>query len=272
MFYFFKPSLNTLFSKYLLIVTIMTSMVSAIEIESSYHAVDVAGKQRMFTQRMFKDYTMIGMNNSYGKPDEDLKKIIDDFENHLKSLHDYSKNKEIRESANSVKKIWVPIKKVLTATPDREKVGVLQEDLEKLLKESNHLTELFAKATGVNAGEIINISGRQRMLSQRMAGLYMLKVWKVDDKKFKEKMNASMDLFRDSLKKLKESKLNTDEINALLLKVEKSFMFFEMMNKSSKAFIPALIYKKSNDILKNMNRVTKLYVSVSKKKEDKNYV
>jgi len=272
MSYFFKPSLSKLLGKYLLIFTVMTGVVSAIEIESIYHAVDVAGKQRMFTQRMFKDYTMIGMNNSYGKPDEDLKKIIDDFENHLKSLHDYSKSKEIRESASSVKKLWLPIKKVLIATPDREKVGVLQEDLEKLLKESNHLTELFAKATGESSGEIINISGRQRMLSQRMAGLYMLKVWKVNDEKFKEKMDASMDLFRESLKKLKKSKLNTDEINKLLIEVEKSFMFFEMMNKSSKAFIPALIYKKSNDILKNMNSVTKLYVSVSKNKKEKNYV
>ena len=262
---FLKPSINKLLIKFLLIFTMMTSVVSAIEIESIYHAVDVAGKQRMFTQRMFKDYTMIGMNNSYGKPDKDLEKIIDDFENHLKSLHDYSKDKEIMESADSVKKIWLPIKKILVAKPDRKIVGDLQENLEKLLKESNHLTELFAKATGENSGEIINISGRQRMLSQRMAGLYMLKVWKVDDEKFKEKMSHSMNLFRDSLEKLKKSKLNTNEIDELLLKVEKSFMFFEMMNKSSKAFIPALIYKKSNDILKNMNSTTKLYVSVSKK-------
>ena len=103
------------------------------------------------------------------------------------------------------------------------------------------------------------------MLSQRMAGLYMLKVWGINDKKIKEKMDDSMELFKRSLEKLQKSELNTDEITKLLTKVEKSFMFFEIMNRSSNTFIPTLIYKKSDDILKNMNSVTKLYVTVSKK-------
>jgi hypothetical protein len=153
----------------------------------------------------------------------------------------------------------------LKSEPSKEFVGKLQEDLELLLKESNHATNLFAKDTGEKSGEIIDVSGRQRMLSQRMAGLYMLKVWGVDDKKFEEKMQSSMKLFKDSLERLKKSNLNTVEIKELLIQVEKSFMFFEIMNRSSQTFIPALIYKKSNDILKNMNSVTKLYVAVSKK-------
>lgn len=93
----------------------------------------------------------------------------------------------------------------------------------------------------------------------------MLKVWGVDDKKFKEKMEDSMKLFKESLEMLQKSELNTDEIRELLSKVERSYMFFEIMNRSSRAFIPALIYKKSDDILKNMNSATKLYVAVSKK-------
>ena len=98
------------------------------------------------------------------------------------------------------------------------------------------------------------------MLSQRMASLYMLKVWGIDDPQFKEKMNKAMDLFRTSQEKLMASSMNTDEINALLKKSKKSFMFFEMMNKSKSKFIPTLIYKKSNDILKDMNTATGLYV------------
>jgi len=64
---------------------------------------------------------------------------------------------------------------------------------------------------------------------------------------------------------LQKSELNTDEINELLNKVEKSFMFFEVMNRSIQIYIPTLIYKKSNDILKDMNTVTHKYVVVSKK-------
>ena len=136
--------------------------------------------------------------------------------------------------------------------------------MEQLLQASDTTTHLFAKETGEQSGVIIDISGRQRMLSQRMASLYMLKVWGVKNKSFQDKMDRSMKLFETSLVKLQESELNTKEINHLLKEVEKSFTFFKIMNKTSNTFIPTLIYKKSNDILKNMNIITHNYV-ISKK-------
>jgi hypothetical protein len=53
------------------------------------------------------------------------------------------------------------------------------------------------------------------------------------------------------------------EIKVLLSKVKRSFMFFEMMSRSKSKFVPTLIYKKSNDILVNMNRVTQKYVALA---------
>ncbi len=264
MLYFFK-----IFSRYIFIISLFYSYGSAIEIKNPYHAVDVAGKQRMFTQRMLKDYTMIGMNNTFGNPSEDLKKIMGEFEDHLQSLHDYTKNPKIKKSTDKIKELWLPIKKVLSQKPDKGHVGKLQESLDELLSLSNDATHLFAKDTGKSAGKIVDMSGRQRMLSQRMASLYMLKVWGVNDEKFKEKMTSAMTLFKTSLETLEKSTLNTDEINKLLGEVKKSFMFFEIMNKSNSAFIPALIYKKSNDILKNMDTVTRLYVEVKKNRSKK---
>jgi len=250
--------------KHLLFLSLLYNSSSAIEIKNIHHAVDVAGKQRMFTQRMLKDYAMIGMENSFNNPSKDLKNIIKKFENHLKSLHQYTKKKEIRKSTNRVKKLWTPIKKVLEKSPKKETALQLQESLEQLLQASDTTTHLFAKETGEQSGVIIDISGRQRMLSQRMASLYMLKVWGVKNKSFQDKMDRSMKLFETSLVKLQESELNTKEINHLLKEVEKSFTFFKIMNKTSNTFIPTLIYKKSNDILKNMNIITHNYV-ISKK-------
>jgi len=64
---------------------------------------------------------------------------------------------------------------------------------------------------------------------------------------------------------LEKSSLNTEEISALLAKVKRSFMFFEMMSKSNSKFVPTLIYKKSNDMLNNMNRATEKYVALESK-------
>ncbi|MEA1952787.1 MAG: type IV pili methyl-accepting chemotaxis transducer N-terminal domain-containing protein [Campylobacterota bacterium] len=246
------------------ILAVMTT-ASAIEIMSPTHAVDIAGKQRMFTQRMLKDYAMVGMGNTFGKPKEDLQNISTDFQDHMESLANYTKNAEIKKSIDELNALWTPLKQILLDVPSKDKVEKLQIDLDALLKSADKVTKLFAKETGKASGDVVNKSGRQRMLSQRMASLYMLKVWEVKDPQFNDKLKDSMTLFKKSLAELEKSSLNTDEIKAILAKVKKSFVFFEMMSKSKSKFVPTLIYKKSNDILVNMNTATQKYVALETK-------
>jgi len=236
----------------------------SIEIHTLSQAIDVAGKQRMYTQRMLKDYAMIGLENHFGNPQKDIVETIDNFENHLNALIIFNSEEKTEDRLLVVKKTWDRVKPLLEQAPQKNRATKMQEDLETLLKQSNTAVIFFAKQTHKESGEIINISGRQRMLSQRMASLYMFKVWGINDPQFQKKMQDAMRLFSKTHKRLQKSTMNTDEIETLLVKVGKYFKFFEIMNQSSTKFIPALIYKKSNEILRDMNTVTGLYAKQEK--------
>ncbi len=223
-------------------------------------AINIAGKQRMVTQRLLKDYAMVGMNMTQGNPAADLKAMIELFDDDLMRLKTLNTEGEIAKSLAHTEALWSPIKTVLSGSPDAKKVVRLQKDLDRLLAACHENTQLLTQASGRKSGEIINLSGRQRMLSQRMAALYMLKAWKIEDPEFLAKLNQSMTEFSEAHGKLESSPLTTAEIKAHLKQVKKAYAWFEMMGRSkSNHVIPSLINKSANTILSEMDAVTVLY-------------
>jgi len=73
-------------------------VLNAYEVTGLAHAIDVAGKQRMFTQRMLKNYVMIGMKNNFSNPQADLNDIMKDFEEHLDALISFNKEPNTKVS------------------------------------------------------------------------------------------------------------------------------------------------------------------------------
>ena len=252
------------FMKSILASILLTGVIQAKEINSISEAIDISGKQRMYTQRMLRDYVMIGMKNDYKNPDKDLKKIMDDFQNSLDSLIKFNNDEKTEVALLKVKELWAPVQEELMREPTKENAKRLQEDLEDLLTKSNRAVILFTKQTNEPSGEIINISGRQRMLSQRLAALYLLKAWGISDSKFEIRMNETMDLYKKSLETLKSSDLNTESTKTLLADAEKCFTFLEIMNQSKSTFIPTLIFKKSDQMLNDMDKATKEYTKIQK--------
>jgi len=215
----------------------------------------------MLSQRMMKSYSMIGMSMKYNNPTEELKASSELFTTTLEELMKFSKDKASSDALAEVKTQWEKVKPELMVVPNKEKAVELFASVDKLLATAHKATNAIAATSKESTGEIINVSGKQRMLSQRLGSLYMLKVWEVgmDEAKLQDAIKE----FAAAQDKLLAFSKNTPEINKGLNEVKKDFMFFEVLGASkSKKYIPSLIARSSNKITKKMNDVTKLYVDV----------
>jgi len=261
-------SVNTLLSKKffsictILLLALAVPTSSFAEINNIQDAINKSGKQRMLTQRMLRDYAMIGMNMDYSNPKEDLGKITAQFDTAIQELKEFKVNDEVSKSLSDVESLWAPIKKTLSQAPQKESMTALQESMEGLLKACHKTTVLITDSTGEKSSEIINLSGRQRMLSQRLASLYMIKSWGIDDPMLDQTMTQVLSDFSAAQQKLESSPLSTPEIQKELVNVKKNFQWFEMMGKKkSKKFIPSLIARSSDKILVSMDAATNMYAN-----------
>ena len=123
-----------------ILIALTTNISAYAGIDNMGDAVNKAGQQRMITQRILKDYALIGMNNIYGDPKKDLPEMIKIFDTNLNELKGFIKDKPSLESLNEVSALWEPIKKILQEAPSKDKVVNLQEDLEVLLKSAHKST------------------------------------------------------------------------------------------------------------------------------------
>lgn len=234
--------------------------------------INKAGRQRMLTQRMVKAYSQMGMDLRYQKSKKQLSADVHLFEAQLAELHQFDISPGIKSGLAMVTSLWDPVKQIVTAEVDRRNLEHLRANAEKLLTASHQVVLTMQELSGTSQGKLVNISGRQRMLSQRISNLYTIQSWGFEKEPYISDYKKALGEFDDALKFLTAAPENTKAISAALEKVTLQWGLFQHSASMKKGrYIPSLISRSADKILVQMNTITGMYTSLPGKQAESTY-
>lgn len=226
-------------------------------------AINKAGRQRMLSQRIAKAYFQIGQKIDVDRSKKVLDVSVALFDRQLVELKGFAPTPEIRETYLKLEKSWLAYKDILLGAPSSpdngRKVLALSEEVLLL---ANQGTEQLEKRSGTTAGRLLNLSGRQRMLSQRMAKYYQAMAWGVGDANSSAGLGKARREFADAQTELLASPVNTPQLKDALGLVGQQWFFFEnaLGQKSGADNRPqTAVATTSERILEEMESVVTLY-------------
>lgn len=227
-------------------------------------AVNAAGRQRMLSQRIVKAYCQIGLGVLPTASRVQLREAVALFERQMTELELPAADAGAHDALRALGEAWRPFRSLALGPVDRERARRLHARDGKVLAAAQKLAQLLASAAPNSVGPLVNLAGRQRMLSQRLAKIYMLQAWGVDSPGLRQDAEASRGEFGAALETLRTAPQNTEEIRRELAAVELQWKWFEnaLALEGAHAY-RLLVADASESIVNGMDRVTQLYAQLS---------
>ncbi len=254
--------------------------------------INIAGRQRMLTQKMTKQAAEISLGINASRNRLIMRSDLNLFDSALKSLVSgnpengmpAAEGADIIAQLDKVKEIWQQFRKPIQTIIDGavlDKAALKQADEIglTLLKESNQAVKLFVEQSKQVMGDgkssfatAVNLAGRQRMLSQKMTKEFLLIALGVDDTGNRSKLSATYQLFDKTHLGLKSGdeelglvKSDNPKIAGFLSKVDRVWQHFlprmESVSQGSKPLQEDLniVANYNLQLLINCNEAVKLY-------------
>ena len=179
--------------------------------------INLSGKQRMLTQKMTKEALLISLDIDPDINKSNLKASTDLFEKTLKGLKvgdetlglTKTDNKGILKQLDEVSTLWKDIKAnietIMTTGENKEALENLTTKNLPLLAAMNKAVGMYAQNSGADLNDlanVINLSGKQRMLTQKMTKEFLLSASDINKSDNQEKLKSTTQLFDKTLKGL----------------------------------------------------------------------
>ena len=224
-------------------------------------AVNKAGRQRMLSQRCAKAWLMILANVEVERGRKILDSSVAQFERQMGELGTLQPNADVTAAYGQLRTEWEAFRPLLVQAPSTAAAPAVFKANENVLAAAHKTTLAYEKAMGGSFGRVINLSGRQRMLSQRMAKFYFFQRLGVNAQEASAGLDKARKEFTAAQAELLAAPENTPAVRDELALTQQQWQFFQaaLDDGTASAKAASQVATTSERILEELDLCVTLY-------------
>ncbi len=227
--------------------------------------INIAGKQRMLSQRIAKAYFFYGKGIRPEKTRKQLLDSIREFNIGFDTLQSQVSTQGVQDMLVYIDMAKSELGTLIKAPYSKENASLVLDYTETMLEGSQDIVNRLEESSALKKEAIVNLAGRQRMLTQRIAKYYMAYQAGFKDHNTATQLKAAVAEFEQAHAILRNAKSNTPAISKDLTKVDKLWnIVVKFYTDVERGGLPVIVLATSDDIMSSMDRVTSMYVDIFK--------
>ena len=223
-------------------------------------AINHAGRFRALSQRMAKAYAQLFLGVLPDRAREVLTTARQLVHSGFDELDQHEWPADVAKLLAEVRTQSGRLEALTAQTPTKELVAQVAVQSDRMMDAANAATLALEKLAQGGTAKLVNLAGRQRMLTQRMAKNYNLQALGLDSKAARDLLGADAQEFKRALDELGKAPISTPAIRAQLDLAQGQWVFFDaaVQHQTDKRGLET-VATTSERLLEVMNRLTDLY-------------